>query len=143
MKRCSRCEEEKPSESFHKSKTNKDGLQYVCKACALEYNRLPRIKEYNKRYREEHPCSGRAYIDQLKSRPCMDCGNEFPPYVMDFDHRDPSTKSCTLASMHRAPIEAIKIEAAKCDVVCSNCHRIRTWGRANADSSAQSASEGT
>jgi hypothetical protein len=29
---------------------------------------------------------GKAYVDELKSRPCVDCGVRYPPYVMDFDH---------------------------------------------------------
>src|SRR5215510_7176859 len=26
------------------------------------------------------------WINELKRRPCADCGGEFPPYLMDFDH---------------------------------------------------------
>ena len=32
------------------------------------------------------------WLRELRNRPCADCGERFPPYVMDFDHRDPSEK---------------------------------------------------
>jgi hypothetical protein len=34
-----------------------------------------------------------AFIRDLRDVPCSDCGGRFPPYMMDFDHRDPATKS--------------------------------------------------
>jgi hypothetical protein len=30
----------------------------------------------------------KAYLKTLKEKPCADCGNTFPFYVMDFDHRE-------------------------------------------------------
>jgi hypothetical protein len=51
--------------------------------------------------------------------------------MMDFDHRDPSTKGFTVSRMvGRATIEAILAEIAKCDIVCANCHRERTMKHA-------------
>lgn len=69
-----------------------------------------------------------AWLRELRQVPCMDCGGVFPPHVMDFDHRDPKAKSFSLLADHtllksRAVLEA---EIAKCDIVCANCHRIRT-----------------
>jgi hypothetical protein len=69
-----------------------------------------------------------AWLRDLRRVPCMDCGGVFPPHVMDFDHRDPRQKSFSLAAenvllKNRALLE---LEVAKCDVVCANCHRIRT-----------------
>ncbi len=71
----------------------------------------------------------RQFINSLKSLPCTDCGNAYPPCVMDFDHRDPSTK--LVKSIQNLGIEDIKLEVLKCDLVCSNCHRIRTWMKGN------------
>jgi hypothetical protein len=69
-----------------------------------------------------------AFRREAKSFPCMDCGVTYPPHVMDFDHRDSATKKFTL---HRSLISVahLKEEMAKCDLVCSNCHRIRTHNR--------------
>ena len=32
------------------------------------------------------------FVINLKQKPCMDCGIEYPHYVMDFDHRAKGTK---------------------------------------------------
>jgi hypothetical protein len=76
----------------------------------------------------------RAFLAKLKDRPCKDCGNRFPHYVMDFDHRDPFSKRFMMSKVSddNASWDNIKAEALKCDVVCSNCHRIRTWGQQRA-----------
>ena len=70
----------------------------------------------------------RALIIKLKSKRCADCHHRFPWYVMDFDH----VRGKKLFDMSRLMAKVIAVqrvlaEAAKCDVVCSNCHRIRTW----------------
>lgn len=69
----------------------------------------------------------RDLLLQLRSRPCTDCGNSFPSIVMEFDHRDPSTKRFNVAQSWCRSIASIQEEAAKCDIVCRNCHRKRTF----------------
>src|SRR5712692_934984 len=68
------------------------------------------------------------FIHQAKNVPCLDCGKRYPLYVMDFDHRDRYQKKFNIS---QGPVnftlEEIKHEVDKCDVVCCNCHRIRTW----------------
>ena len=72
----------------------------------------------------------RKFLNVCKGVPCMDCGISYPPYVMDFDHRDPTVKSFGLGpSPLSKTLEEIKLEVAKCDVVCANCHRIRSYER--------------
>jgi len=68
----------------------------------------------------------RQIIDNLKDSACVDCGGKFPPYCMDFDHRNPSDKIGNIAHMLHAPIDLLLTEIEKCDIVCSNCHRIRS-----------------
>ncbi len=63
------------------------------------------------------------------SFPSADCGIQYPYYVMDFDHREGETKVINLASASRMTRPKILEEIAKCDVVCSNCHRERTHRR--------------
>jgi hypothetical protein len=69
------------------------------------------------------------FLRDLRRGPCADCGKIFPPWVMDFDHRDPKTKSFALAAgkvlLKRR--EILLAEIAKCDIVCANCHAIRTY----------------
>ena len=58
----------------------------------------------------------------------MDCGYNGHPAAMHFDHRDPSAKTQNLGYLTRsASWERIATEADKCDLVCANCHAIRTW----------------
>lgn len=61
----------------------------------------------------------------------MDCHGEFPHYVMHFDHRNPATKIKAVAAMIRNTItwEKLEAEIAKCDLVCANCHAVRTWNQ--------------
>lgn len=68
----------------------------------------------------------RKLIDEGKARPCADCGHTFPSVCMDYDHRDPSSKLFSIAHFQGYGYQAIRDEMSKCDVVCANCHRIRT-----------------
>ena len=100
---------------------------------------LAKVNAGKARYRQ----SGRSYARELKDVPCFDCGNKFPVVCMDFDPREGTEKHPRLTykenGYKRVPIsmtafatqniEAFKIEVEKCDVVCANCHRIRTWER--------------
>lgn len=72
----------------------------------------------------------REHIQQLKgTTPCTDCGVQYPYFVMDFDHL--SDKEYTIAQMvHQGySVDKIQKEIDKCEIVCSNCHRIRTFTR--------------
>ena len=85
----------------------------------------PRIEE-KRRYWRNHA----KLLEQLRDVPCADCANRFPSYVMQFDHRDPSNKKYTVTRMiGRAGRAKILEEAMKCDIVCANCHRARTYLR--------------
>ena len=67
------------------------------------------------------------FIIVCKSRPCADCANSYPPYVMDFDHVR-GVKLFDISTGARC-LKAVATEAEKCDVVCANCHRERTHQR--------------
>lgn len=72
----------------------------------------------------------RDHIIAEKSKPCMDCGVSYPSYVMDFDHVR-GTKSGNVSAFRSTSwsLERVKLEIAKCEIVCSNCHRERTHSR--------------
>jgi len=60
--------------------------------------------------------------------PCLDCGNRYPYYVMDFDHV--SEKKGTINDfIENCSIKRLEEEIANCELVCSNCHRHRTYQR--------------
>jgi hypothetical protein len=69
-------------------------------------------------------------LDDLRDVACSDCRGRFPPCAMDFDHRDPRSKTQGVTRMiGRAGTARILAEVAKCDIVCANCHRARTYRR--------------
>lgn len=69
-----------------------------------------------------------VFLRELRARPCQDCGQAFAPHQMDFDHREPAHKSfrVTGGAASLATVSTSRAEVAKCDIVCANCHRIRT-----------------
>jgi len=71
------------------------------------------------------------FMRSLKTEPCTDCGVTYPPYVMDFDHVRGDKLFTIGMSTQTKSKQQILDEAAKCDVVCANCHRKRTYERAN------------
>lgn len=137
-KTCNKCNLTKELEEFIRNKATKDGYRPYCKLCQRiqqkEYyqrnkvNRNTSVALNVKRYRKKLA----SEIDALKCKPCMDCGVKYPPYVMDFDHRDPKDKveSISVLVLQRNISKArVLEEIAKCDLVCSNCHRERTHHR--------------
>lgn len=69
----------------------------------------------------------RLWLDALKASAYQDCGGSFPPECMDFDHRDPALKSFGIGNGLSSHGDALVLaEIAKCDLICANCHRIRT-----------------
>jgi hypothetical protein len=86
---------------------------------------------YKTRRFEQH----RVVVDKVKSStPCIDCGGQFQPCQMDFDHVDPRFKVANIARLMEGSTEDLLAELGKCHLVCANCHRIResTGTRPNA-----------
>ena len=78
-----------------------------------------------RRARYQH---NKLIVIEAKSVPCADCKGCYPYYVMDFDHiRGKKLKG--ISQMGTAGRSLLLAEIAKCDVVCANCHRIRTFRR--------------
>ncbi len=78
-------------------------------------------------YDREKERESRAFVREFKNKPCLDCGKSYPPEVMEFDHlRD---KSFVLSKVKRHSKQTIIDEINKCELVCANCHRIRTFSR--------------
>lgn len=75
-----------------------------------------------------------ALVDRMtafkEATPCVDCAARFPACCMDFDHRglDKHEEVGRLVARCR-PWEVIAAEIDKCDLVCANCHRIRTQNK--------------
>ena len=119
MKLCSKCGKNK----------QREGHSY-CNKCNNEYHKV-----YNSRHpgrkkmlvkRRQNDL--REMIRELKSKPCTDCKIQYPWYVMDFDHvRGVKKFNISIAIGRRLSVSSILEEVKKCDLVCSNCHRERTF----------------
>lgn len=65
----------------------------------------------------------------IKNRPCTDCKNSYHPVCLDFDHLGDKTKNIADMLKEGYSIDRIKEEIEKCELVCANCHRLRTYNR--------------
>jgi hypothetical protein len=60
---------------------------------------------------------------------CADCGFNSHPAALEFDHLPGSTKVRAVSLLLMGSLKIVFEEIDKCEVVCSNCHRIRTSNR--------------
>lgn len=94
--------------------------------------KLYAVRHYN--LNKESINSGKAlarqerhqFLNWLKSQPCADCKKNYPPVCMDFDHVR-GQKIASIGRMYMFSWEKLQEELIKCELVCANCHRIRTW----------------
>ncbi len=84
-----------------------------------EKYKVKRKEKYNKR---------KKYIDQIKLESgCVFCGYNEHPAALDFDHIDPLIKISNISNLLLGSLNSLQAEIAKCQVLCSNCHRIKTY----------------
>lgn len=105
-----------------------------------------RQQQWVKDNREQHQKHVRKYIRSkvaflkcVREQSCTDCGLEFPWYIMEFDHargligkygnRNRRQMSQVAANLSWSRLFK---EIDKCDVVCANCHKARTYFRREA-----------
>lgn len=60
---------------------------------------------------------------------CTDCGENYPYWIMEFDHLKDKLFSISHWNSKTISLDVIKQEIAKCELVCSNCHKNRTHYR--------------
>lgn len=127
---CGKCELEKSLKEFA---IKGNGYQAHCKTCQKlvsdeHYQRnKEKVKARTKARKERLRARVRVWIwDYLVDHSCV-CGED-DPVVLDFDHRDPTEKLLNVAEMITGGYDVSRVEeeVAKCDVLCSNCHRKRT-----------------
>jgi hypothetical protein len=68
--------------------------------------------------------------DYKMSVGCADCGYREHPEALEFDHLPGAEKVANVSKMYfiSRPDE-LRAEMEKCEVVCSNCHAVRTYKR--------------
>jgi hypothetical protein len=57
---------------------------------------------------------------------CQNCAQKFAGVALDFHHRPEEIKLFNLANCSNRNFELIKNEVIKCDVLCKNCHALKT-----------------
>ena len=118
-KKCTACERKLILNKFTKDLSKEDGLSSRCKNCKADADK--EIRERNEVF----------ILEYLLSHPCVDCGEE-NLIVLDFDHtEDDKRASVSELAKKGYSIDVINKEILKCDVRCSNCHRIVTSKRGN------------
>ena len=127
VRRCQKCRVEKPLDQYHRANGKALGHAYVCKACRAAYSRTPKERERARAVNAARYQQAREVFYTLKDRPCMDCGGRFPHYVMEFDHPNRKIKTGNISQMAMAGMtQRLLDELARTDLVCSNCHKVRT-----------------
>ncbi len=73
----------------------------------------------------------REWVSALKmQRGCKDCGYAIHPHALQFDHLPGAEKSFTISTaVVSHTLDQLAAEIEKCEVVCANCHAIRTAER--------------
>lgn len=135
MKICTICKLEKEDSNFNKNKGRKDGLNNICKPCgkarSKQYyfkNQVKHKLKVKERRKQLVNNNRKLMLDLLKESKCKDCGNK-DFRVFEFDHlRD---KKSNISEMLRSPWPDILKEIQKCEIVCANCHKLRTIKRSN------------
>ena len=134
MKVCSTCLMEKSVDEFNR----KGGtLQSKCKSCQRAYHRFyyrqhkSRFIVKNRRDKGRQRKRLRKILLEVKQQPGQDCGGSFHPWVMELDHREGTKKEAAVADLVSKGCTDARLleEIEKCDVVCANCHRMRTYCR--------------
>jgi hypothetical protein len=95
-----------------------------------EYRRTPKALAQYKVYHAKRIQKLRDYVNSVRNQPCMDCQNMYPICCMEFDHRPGEIKTANVGALiSTGSLNRVKNEMKSCDVVCANCHRIRTEER--------------
>ena len=90
----------------------------------------PELLDKQKKILHAHKQKIYDLVRKAKEQPCHNCGKTYPYYVMDFDHiRGKKNFLISHAITNTTSIMNIEKEMAKCDLICANCHRIRTWNK--------------
>jgi hypothetical protein len=105
-----------------------------CADCVAVKNRNNRHKIYEQTKKNQEFV--KYYIQNSRCDPCHDCKKNYPWYIMEFDHRNGRDENYRSIKNIRS-IKRFEIELTKCDLVCRNCHGIRTYQRAVADGKRQ------
>lgn len=133
MKKCTVCKKGKKLSDFYPSRTKgSTALNPMCILCQGEYHSdwyqknkkkvIARARARTKEVKDRNE----ILLQKLKDCPCADCTLKYAHWIMQFDHVRGKKKDDLCKMKRYASTEEILEEAAKCEVVCANCHSNRT-----------------
>lgn len=134
LRTCSICkiDKELTSDNFAWKNKVKQVYQWHCKPCQKEY----RTRHYNdrKQYYIDKSSTWRneqkiIFYEWLSQQKCCDCSLS-DIRVLEFDHLHDKEFEIS-KKIGSVLFETLLIEIEKCDIVCRNCHAIRTAERGN------------
>ena len=115
MKTCTTCKAAKSLESFNNDARRPSGKNPQCKQC--QYDAKKKVRDANK-----------AKAIEYLGGACNRCGIQSEYHdIYDFHHRDPSEKEAKPNHLMYSGWGNIVKEIDKCDLLCSNCHKITHW----------------
>ena len=126
----------KPYGDFHRDLIRADGCQIFRKPCRKAYDHEyyerteQRLNEKRRANRRAFSRTRGKWLRSLKAGPCTDCRGVFPSEAMEWDNLPGTVKLGEISTRLRArSAEVILAEIAKCELVCANCHAVRTRSR--------------
>ena len=118
---CTSCNQDLPIEKFkwrHYGSRQQGTRQAMCNRCLYVKYTRPLVEQKTKEIHEYQMEKG-----------CMDCGYNAHPAALEFDHVSGKKLFNIGEEVGNRSREKLWEEIAKCDVVCANCHSIRTANR--------------
>ena len=119
--------------SYTKTRPTKDGYYRLCFSDPDKLKSARRQSNINRYKRNQE------WLNSIKKSMggCVDCGFDGHPAALDFDHLPGSEKLFNIGQQKFRSQKQLKEEIAKCELVCANCHRIRTVTRSAQNGSGQ------
>lgn len=113
--KCTKCGITKKVSEFRKDSRRLSGLQSWCIPCGSTAKKNKRKENKQKAVDYKGGCCKRCGIVST----CLD--------IYDFHHVNPNEKEDSLNRLMNSSWEYIVTELDKCDLLCSNCHKITHW----------------
>jgi hypothetical protein len=135
FKRCPTCcepDQTLRASAFYSAASRADGLSSQCRDCHHGVQRRyyarnaasERLRTRGRKTRVRADNRARV-LQHLLTHPCIDCG-ESNPIVLEFHHVRGKKRDAVAYLVRSHEWRTVAAEIAKCEVLCANCHRIRT-----------------
>lgn len=118
-RRCYECRKTKDATSFSRHRSG--GIEF--------YNRRCNSCRGKRQYGTQKVRDKKRLVELAKDQPCVVCRQRFPLVAMDLDHVKGCKRFNASSAWRWAAKERLVVELAKCEPICSNCHRVRSQER--------------